>query len=136
MDQVRSRLTLVGPKPYQERGELVVTAAVDPAVVDDGNSFNHLGYDCDAAWVDTQFSLEDYSLRAAGALFPTLRTPFLAVNLTSWYQPDIYPLDKIMVSSAKLGLSGIPLIVLSARSASPPGGPAFSQITGLHFLPE
>ena len=130
LSPVRSGLTLIGVERTSRA--FIVNRRTDHAVIDDPTAFNHLGYPSDAVWIDPLFSDFDFASDAATKSMQVLRLPTLTVQLTTWLQPDVFPLDTILVSSQKLGIGFTPLLVTGVRDTIPAGGLASTTITAAY----
>jgi hypothetical protein len=115
MDEVRSDAILIGVNAFTPRWDPIVMKFTDWGVIDDTRAFNHLGYPNPSAWVDSLFAEQGFAYEAGTAMYRTIRMPGLTVPFTTWYQPDIFPLDVVMVQSDRAGVSGIPLMVVSVK---------------------
>jgi len=115
MDEVRSDAILIGVDAFSPRWDPIVVKFTDQGVVDDERAFNHLGYPNPAAWIDSLFAESGFAWDAGLAMFSALRMPGYGVTFTTWYQPDIFPLDGVMVQSDKAGCSGVRMMVVQVQ---------------------
>jgi hypothetical protein len=136
MDQVRSETVVVGIREHSrnERDQIVYRQA-DLGVVEDPSAFNHLGYSEPAVWMDSQFADEAFAEAASIDMHRVMRLPGLQAAGTTWFQPDVFPLDVITISSTRAGTTGLPLFVLGAVHRKAAGRPAESTLIARHFVP-
>lgn len=113
MDQVRSEAIVMGLAAFTPLWDTIVFKYDDPGVVYNPNAFNHLGYRNASVLVDSQFADLAYAQRAARQMIRWFRIPGIQSRLVTWLQPDIYPLDVILVQSQRFGSTAIPLMVTS-----------------------
>jgi len=134
MSKVRSDLIIIGVNAFSPTWDPIVYAQRDQAVIDDPNVYNHLGYPNPAVWIDSQFAQASYAEEASVEMYKDLRNPDLSVGLTTWLQPDIFPLDVISVSSYRHGTTGLRFLVMdvvhqvSIATAS-------TTLTGTFYVP-
>ncbi len=115
MDQVRSDVILVGVSAFGPTYRPIVYKRSDDGVVYDDLAFNHLGYRSPSAVIDSLYADERFAYDASNALITCLRLPDLAVGLTTWLQPDIFPMDVFRLQSDRAGTTGIPFMVTGVR---------------------
>ncbi len=136
METVRSDLTLIGVDSFSPVYNYIPTYHEDLEVIYNPRAFNHLGYRRGAAWLDVLFAEETFASTSADKLFRALRVPSLRLQLTTWFQPDIFPLDVVTLESSRLGTSGIRLLVLGVQHDIPKAGAASTTIGAMHYVPE
>ena len=111
MGEVRNTSIVIGVGVFTPRYDPIVYKFSDTDSVYNPLAYNHLGYENAAVWMDSQFADPYFAFSAARDMYYFLRTPGLSVTLTTWLQPDIFPLDMIMVQSPKIGTYGIRMMV-------------------------
>lgn len=131
MSQVRSSTSLIGPDP--ETNLATIATGTDEGVMSNPSAFNHLGYPCPAAWMDLFFLDPEFAQDSVDRLHPILRTPGLDVQLTTWFQPDLYPLDGIELWAPRLGFHGLQLAVMGVFHSVQKGTPASTRIVARYF---
>lgn len=115
MSQVRSDAIVVGVRAFAPKYDPIVYKLTDEGVVFDQNAFNHLGYRNASVWMDSQFASESFALDAVTAMHAFTRMPGYSVNLQTWLQPDIFPLDVIRFQSFRFGTDWTRLMVTGVK---------------------
>ncbi|RYG37494.1 hypothetical protein EON81_06520 [bacterium] len=115
MDQVRSEVIVAGVDAFGPRYEPIVYRQEDDGVLDNPNAYNHLGYRAPFAWLASQFSGDTFAYRASIELLNYLRNPDFQLNLTTWLQPDLFPMDVIRLQSYRAGTAWLRLVVTGVR---------------------
>lgn len=135
MDEVRSDAIVVGIDAYAPRWDPVAARYSDENVVDRPRAANHLGYRNPAVTIDNIFADPYFCEASAFEQIRFLRVPGLDCSITTWLQPDVFPLDVIMVQSPKSGVAWTRMMVTSVEHYKGQEGPGFSTITS-RFVPE
>lgn len=115
MSEVRSDMILIGVDAFTPQWNPIVERWTDDGVINNVSAFNHLGYKNPSVWIDSQFADPDFASEAAAAMYRYFRTPGLNLSLTTWSQPDLFPLDVISLQSDRFGVSAIPMVILGVR---------------------
>lgn|GEM_PF-4967068 len=112
LGEVRSPTILVGIDAFAPLWDPILERREDVGVTDDPLADNHLGYSNPTVWVDAQFAAPGFAEEAADGIHITARTPGLDARLTTWLQPDIFPLDVVAVYAPRFGLFNERLMVI------------------------
>ena len=111
---------VAGIDAFGPRWDPIVYRQEEEGIVHDPNAYNHLGYRAPFAWISSQFSGDAYAYRASVELMNYLRNPDLTIRLTSWLQPDLFPMDVIRFQSRRAGTAWLRLVVTGVRHAITP----------------
>jgi hypothetical protein len=114
-DQTRNNLVLVGIDSFGH-WQYIVTKRIDrPSIyaLPGEEPANYKGFADTFVWSDSRFASKAYAARAADTIFQLMRLPGIEVQFTCWLQPDIYPMDVIMVEDPFCGFGLLPLYVMS-----------------------
>lgn len=114
MAEVRNTSITIGMEAFTKY-RTIVYKWTDGNSIYDPRAFNGLGYENPAVWMDSQFANEAFAWLASFEMFRFLRSPGYRVSLTTWLQPDIFPLDMVSVVSPRLGTTGLRFMVTGVR---------------------
>ena len=111
MSTVRNKVIVAGTNLVSPIWEPIVVAISDQRSMFDVSADNFLGFPSPLAWADSQFGNDEFAYQAALQLLLFLRMPERRLVITTWFQPDIKPLDLIEVVSPRSGSTGIKFMV-------------------------
>jgi hypothetical protein len=131
--EVRNVNITIGMRAFTKY-EPIVYKWEDADSIYDPNAFNFLGYPANSVQMDSQFAVDEYAYRASVDLHRVQRMPGAGVILETWLQPDMFPLDMIMVQSKRAGTYGLRYMITSVRHIETNAGGS-SQIIA-RYLPE
>lgn len=103
MEDVRNTITVVGVDAFGPLWNPIVAHRQDDASIHYPFAPNYIGWEQPLVWSDSQFANLSFASAAADALFAFLRHPGEVVQLTTWLQPDLYPLDVIAIEALRFG---------------------------------
>src|SRR6185312_15064995 len=119
-ENTRNQVILVGIDAYGTDWSPRVESREDEASVytapGDLPKANHIGYKAAMAWVDTRFANPPFASRAADNTFAYLSLPEYTVNLATWLQPDLFPMDVIWVNDPKSNSLGVAFYIMSVTN--------------------
>lgn len=119
VENTRNQVVLIGIDPYDPRWSLILSKLEDSASIyalPGDEPQNYKGFRDPFVWVDSRFANAAFANAAALNLFGVLRLPGLSVNLTTWLQPDLYPMDTIGVNELRSGSDGVPFYIMGMRN--------------------
>ena len=76
---------------------------------------NYKGYPATAIWTDARFANEEYASAAADYMHAINTLPDYDVTIDTWMQPDIFPMQSIMVDDWKSNSLGVPFYITNVR---------------------
>ena len=106
MGTVRNKAIIVGIDARNPAWRPIVISLTDQHSITDPGASNFLGYPNPFVWADNQFADSAYAYDACRTQLLIMRVPEQKISITTWGQPDIYPLDLIQVNSAHAGTWG------------------------------
>lgn len=133
MAEVRNVNITIGMRAFTKY-EPIVYKQEDSDSIYDPLAFNHLGYPNPSVWMDSQFSDEEFAYTASVGMHQFLRLPGYRVTLSTWLQPDIFPLDMIAVQSRKLGTYNTRFMVTGVKHRSEKNGG--SSVISARYIPD
>lgn len=110
-ENVNNVLLLIGVDQYSMNWEPIVAYRRDEASINGlpgEEPINYVGWPRQFVWSDPRFANQAFSEFSADKLFALQRLPEVTTSLTSWMQPDIYPMDVITVDERKSGANDVP----------------------------
>lgn len=130
MDEVRSEVVIVGIDAFAPKWEPIGVKYSNDGIIYNPRQVNHLGYSDPFVWIDSQFADPHYADEAGFETMRFLQVPGFDVTLTTWLQPDIFPLDMIVLQSFMTGSAWTRLAVMQIKHTKFHDGPGSSIITG------
>jgi len=116
----RNRTILIGIDAFGPEWAPIVESRQDDASIFTDPSVtppqNYIGYEKAFIWLDARFANEEYASAAADFIFAINRLPDYDVTCQAWLQPEIFPLDTIMVNDWRSNSAGIPFYVMSVQN--------------------
>jgi hypothetical protein len=130
----RHRVVRQGPG---EREQLVGTGAghdADPGHLPGAEPANYLGFPRSFIWVDSRFANMAFASLSADRLLQMLRIPEITVEFDCLMQPQLYPMDVILIGESRSGMAGIPFYVMSVTNTwnLVPGEGGFKNVCRSH----
>lgn len=115
LEDVRNTVSVIGIDAFAPLWSPILAHRQDAASISDPSAANFIGYEQPLVWADSQFANAAFASAAADALFAFLRQPSEIVHLTTWLQPDLYPLDVIGIASDRWGTTGKRYLILEVH---------------------
>lgn len=106
MSTVRNKVIIVGINAFQPAWQPIVVAETDTDSIDTATALNFLGYNNPYVNIGNQFADPAFAQLACNEILGIFRVPEAKASITTWFQPDIYPLSVINIYSARIGTIG------------------------------
>lgn len=149
---VRTTIALVGIDAMSPVGSLepIVYRKEDAAAIDSpvgSQPMNFVGRRKVFAMTDSRFASLQFTKDSGDRLYRIMRLPSITVRFTCYGQPDLYPMDEIVVEDWRSGLTGYPAtdanwlkltIIWMNTKCSAGGGQAIMPVTTIVavYIPE
>lgn len=110
---VRTTIALVGIDAMSPTGPLapIIYRKEDAAAIDSpvgSQPMNYVGRRKLFAMIDSRFASLKFTKDSGDRIYRIMRLPSIRVEFTCWGQPDLYPMDEIVVEDWRSGLTDFP----------------------------
>jgi hypothetical protein len=134
---VRNRVLLIGLDPFSSGWNPIVCRREDSASINalpGAEPANYLGFPRSFIWVDSRFANMAFASLSADRLLQMLRIPEITVEFDCLMQPQLYPMDVILIGESRSGMAGIPFYVMSVTNTwnLVPGDGGFKNVCRSH----
>jgi len=141
VENVRNVILLIGIDVFSNGWNPIISKREDAASIlaaPGAEPSNYVGYRAPLVWVDSRFASLPFASSAANRLLAMLRIPEWEVQIETWMQPQLYPMDTIWVSELRSGAALVPFYIMEMTNSwtLSPQGPQdmTSQITGRFLI--